>query len=442
MGKSMSEDKDKILSDKNSEELFRLVSISGSSKIIAQIIYFIAREILLFNWLDKASSNDYTVFNGYIELFAAFMLVTPYLLPKIYQDINKNEFKEVTKYAFLIFFINFLILDIIFLVIVMSGFSFNISDNSDYLIFFLLSICSFFLILFNIMESSFYGMKKGKIIGMINILISSVFSLMLILNKFFFGMSFMSIVIAYFFTYLCGFLAALYLYIKHSKSIIRDNSDSNMTNNTTNQDKKSLIKIILQFSYPLFFTSIFYFLNFKVGNIILEPLSQDKVIYYHISTSIVLYIIVLIGVPINDSILPFLSSSFKKKDMENIKQIYFQFLPIIVMLIFSLLVILYTICPLVLGILYPDYLNVEFISLFRLIIIGGVFYSLNQFFGRYPIAMGKTKITLINQIIGGIINIIFLISAVNQDLLSLAGYGFLVSSLVSFLIFLEKGQHF
>ena len=80
-----------------SNNIFKLLSSSGILKIISQLLYFAAREILLYNLLDDASIHDFTIFNGLVELIAAFMIITPYLLPKLYQEFNKKDIHKVTK---------------------------------------------------------------------------------------------------------------------------------------------------------------------------------------------------------------------------------------------------------------------------------------------------------------------------------------------------------
>ena len=107
-----------------------------------------------------------------------------------------------------------------------------------------------------------------------------------------------------------------------------------------------------------------------------------------------------------------------------------------------LLVILYLIfSPLLIEFLYNNYKSLIFIFLFKIITIGGIFYCLNQFLAKIPMASSKTKINLLAEFLAGISNITFLILSILSSNILYSGLGFLISTviiIVVYLIFCKK----
>lgn len=421
-------DKKDIIFEEFNRNLIKNISVSGGLKNFALIFYFILREVFLYNWLNTTESSDFTIFSGYIDLCVAFTIITPSLLPKFFQEIKPNQRKVFVKITLVILFINYFIINSIFFVIFLFGYEFGFSNFDGFLFFVLLSVSSILPILLKLYESILYGLKKPKKIGFVNIVLSCFFAFFLI---FFYTINFLNIITVILTTIISNSAAIILAIRYYKKTNIMQNQG-----NEINSIKMEVGKKILKFSFPLFFASFFYFINFKIGVLFLNQLSGEYVVLYHISTSIVIMLVGLLGLPINDMIYPYLAESYIKDEIGRIKKIYEFILPLISIFLIGSLSLLYWISPFLINILYPEYHSILFVNLFKIICIGGIFYCLNQFLSRFSIAKGKTNVILYTHLSGGIITVIFLYLSVHYSDLLYAGSGFLLSSIVMLSIYI------
>jgi len=409
------------------QNLLKDISILGGLNNFSLIIYFLAKEILLYNWLDKTSAYNFTVFNGYVELFLPFIIIAPIILPRIFQEVGQKKFHLATISTIIILIFNLLVIIFVIEFMIILGFQLNISSINESILISLLIISLILISFTQMFESIFYGLKKVKIVGIINLIISSIFILLLILFFFLGELNFLATTIILISSNIIGIFLGIFFLIKSNQIVFKKNYPLS--------EYYKISKRILKFGTPLMITKIFYFLNWRVGIIMLSSIKLEYPIYYHLSINIIIYFISFLSLPIINTIQPHLAEFFVNNKTIEIKKIYKFILPLITILLISSLIILYSFLPLILRILYQNYYTYVFVNLFKIVIIGGIFYCLNQFLGRFSIANGKPVINTLAQGIGGISNFIFLIISMVFSNILFSGLGFLISSFLIFIIF-------
>ena len=377
---------------------------------------------MLFNWVREETAINYTEYLGYIELLIAFMLITPELLPRFIQEIKKEKYYLYIFTSLSLMIFNFLIIFFSFSICLGIGFKFKFSNITD-LVFLIILIFSVLIIeLFKIIESIYYGLKKVKIICLLNFLISSIFIILLIFFQLLKFLNIYIIIFIYSISYLGSLIIILIIKFRNYEKVPRFKLNLKIAKN------------IIIFSYPLLLMNILYFLNFKVAILVLSLRNEIFSIYYLLATNFIILFIRLIGFPLNKITFTYFSEFFVKSEIKKIKNIYMFVFSIISFLeIFGLLLI-YIFTPFIINILYINYANFQFITFFKMIVIGGFFYSLNQFLGSIIIARGKTKITLLAAFLGALTNIIFLIFYVIFRNFYFIGYGFIISTFIILII--------
>ncbi|MFX1348602.1 MAG: hypothetical protein ACFE92_08010 [Promethearchaeota archaeon] len=411
-----------------STNMVKNISITSGFNYFSFFILFLAKDILLYNWLDIISASNFTIYIGYIGAFLAFMFITPAVLPKFYQEISHDKIHSFNKIIVIILGLNFFIVFFIFSIVLLFGFNFNASQFNNFSFFIMIIIGVIAVVSFKILESAFYGLKKSKVIGIMNLSISLIFIISLIILRVFNGLNSFTAMLLYFFTYIGGLSLGLYFYLKFKSQI-------EIPNNLEKLDKRIGKKIII-FSYPLLLMNIFYFLNFRAGTVILGSFNQIYAVYYHLSTNLIIIFVGLIGIPINTMAYSYISEFFVSNNIDHIKKIFNFILQLISILEITCLILIYIISPILIEFLYRNYYSLIFIILFKIIIIAGIFYSLNQFLAKFPMANNKTKVNLLAEFIAGVSNTIFLILCIYNSNLLYAGYGFLISTLIIFMIYL------
>jgi O-antigen/teichoic acid export membrane protein len=411
-----------------STSLVKNISITSGFNYFSFFLLFLAKDILLYNWLNLISASNFTIFIGYLNAFIAFMLITPAVFPKFYQEIRQEKIHSFNKIILIILSLNFVIITVVFSIVIMVGFNFNIPQFTNISFFIMIIISVIVVVLFRIIESAFYGLKKSKEIGLMNLSVSLIFIIILLILRFFNMLNSYTVIILYIFTYLGGLGLGLYFYYNF-KSKIQIPHNLEPIERRTRRD-------VLIFSYPLLIMNIFYFLNFRAGTIILGSFDQIYPIYYHLSTNLIIIFIGLLGIPISSMAYSYISEFFVKDNIDQIKKINNLILQLIAILEVTCLILIYIFSPVLIGFLYNDYYSLIFITLFKIITIAGIFYCIGQFLAKFPMANNKTKINLLAEIIAGISNTIFLILCIQNANLLFAGYGFLISILIIFVIYL------
>jgi len=421
-------EKEDLSFDELSTNMVKNISITSGFNYFSFFILFLAKDILLYNWLNIISASNFTIYMGYINAFLAFMLITPAILPKFYQEIDHDKIHSFNKIILIILCFNFFIIFFIFSIVILLGFNFNASQFTNISFFIMIIISVIAVVSFKILESAFYGLKKSKVIGMMNLSISLIFIIILLILRLFDMLNSFTAILLYIFTYLGGLGLGMYFYFKFKSQI-------QIPHNSEKLDKKIGKKIII-FSYPLLLMNIFYFLNFRAGTVILGSVNQIYAVYYHLSTNLIIIFVGLIGIPISNMAYSYISEFYVNNNIDQIKKIYSFILQLISILEITCLILIYIFSPVLIGFLYRDYYSLLFIVLFKIIIIAGIFYSLNQFLSKFPMANNKTKINLLAEFIAGISNTIFLILSIQSSNLLYAGYGFLISTVIIFIIYL------
>ena len=187
---------------------------------------------------------------------------------------------------------------------------------------------------------------------------------------------------------------------------------------------------------------IFYFLNFQVAILILSYVNGVYSVYYYLSTSFIILILGLVGIPLNNINYSYMVELFKEKRVKKMREMYHFMLSIISFLIFGGIIFTYTVSPLLIKLLYNRYYNNTFLLFFKFIIIGGLFHSLNQFLGKIIMAEGNTKINLLGECLGSIANLFFIILSLIFKNIIFSGYGFIMSNVIILVVYLNFSKKY
>ncbi len=406
------------------KEILKNTSLTLVISNLSSIFVFISQNILIYNWASKNTVEDFTIFFGYIEVFILFILITPVLIPKIIKEIDIKKINHLLKAISYFLFFNILILFFIFFILIEIGFHFVISDITDYFFLIILLLNVLVVSFFNTIESLYYGLRRIKKIGLLKISYSVIFFSLVIILQIFRILNIHYILLVY----LISYLGSLILVLRHNlKNFLKRKPIFDFN--------KKLAKQIISFSYPLLLMNIFYFINYKAGILILNNVKGIYSIYYFLSTSLILVFIGLIGRPLNNISYSYIVEFFKEEKSKNLKETYNFILSVISIITIGGLVLIYNISPVLLNFLYNKYYNKTFLIFLRFIIVGGIFYSLDQFLGKIIIAKGNTKINLLAELVGGIANIFFFILCLIFKDIVFAGIGFITSTLFTFIIY-------
>jgi len=420
--------KESSIINEESSNLIRGISISTFLNNFGLIVYFIAREILLYNMLNKADASNFTVFLGLMDVFVSLVIITPAVLPKIFPEMNKNKINIINKTVLFILVLNYFLISSIIFILTIFGVEFNLTLNlNDIYLFLILSIGFIGESIKNTIASIFYGLKKPKEPAILKVIFAFLFIILMFFFKLIKMLNFDTIVLTFILSDVIYIIISIFFYRKISL-------DLNIQNNAESFNSE-ITKRILLFSYPLCLTRIFVLLSSKVGTVVLAGISMNYSVYYHLSTSLVIFIIGFIGYPIQSNVQTYLSEFYENGNISQVRNTYHLIITIIIFFLIPILIILYGLIPLVIKILYNNYYNTEFITLFKIVILGGSFYSLNVLFNRIIIAKGKPKVILISQFFSGMISIFFIgISLFTRNLIY-TGIGFITSNIVMFVIF-------
>ncbi|QEE16043.1 oligosaccharide flippase family protein [Promethearchaeum syntrophicum] len=416
-----------VSSSSKNNSLYKSVIVITSSKIITQLIYFLGRYVLLINWMNEESNVDFIIFFRYSEIFYAFILIAPIVIPKFLNEEKKEEFEKIISPSLSIFLINLLV---IILAIVIFAFFLKSQIPQNYLIY-SISLCfsTVSLGLMKYFESILYGFRKNKEIIALNIGLTLGFLLSIMIFHYFFILSLSEAIISYIIANFIAMIIGYIFLIKIKKKLKAKISYFHFKKQK--QDYRDLIIL----ASPIMLSGLAYIINFRISTLFLQDFPDEYVIFFEISSSLIIYIIGFLGIPIHDAVFPYLSYSYKEKNFKNIKEIYFSTLFIISSTLLVALIIFFSYIEFFVLIIYPEYQNDLFYNSFRILIIGGYFYVLNQFIARYPVADGNSKILFYNQIVGASVNIIFIIFSTSFNDYNFLLWGFTISNITMFIVY-------
>ncbi len=376
------------------------------AKAIGEVFFFIVSNILLVNWLSIEANRDYIIFISLVNLFFSLILTLHIAMPRfLQQDSSKNQMRYLFNGTMLLL-VNLIII-IISIVIFTFGFNYNwrVSlPNSEIMVIFLLGGIGYEF--YRFFEGILYGLKLSNKVAIIIFFLSIIFlilgfSLVAVLNLGFIGAA-LSYILSYF---LLDGISIFFIFRRLNQ---------NLNQNRNLRIKKSIdLKIqkkLILFCLPLLASNMFYYLNTRVGPLLLSSLGDEASLIFGLSLSLTIYLIGLLGVTINDLLLPYESDAFYHNDQNRIKKIYKLIFTFVVVIIIPLLLVCIMMSNFILSLLYSDILSQypSFLDVFQLILIGGLFYSLNQFTAKFLMAKGLTIRFLIIQVIGAMINILFI----------------------------------
>ncbi|MHA1285520.1 MAG: oligosaccharide flippase family protein, partial [Promethearchaeota archaeon] len=332
--------------------------------------------------------------------------------------------------SFFILIINYIIIAIIILMIIVFGYNFQISQISNIEFYFLINLILFSFIIYDFFGNIILGLKLFRKAGIIRLFYSIVFKFLIILFYIFGVLNLYNAILILFFSQLAGIILGLYFFLK---SKLLGGYKRELLNIAENYP---MIKKIFNFSFPLLFSSISYYINFKLAVIILSYTSSDYSLFYEISTGIILMIIIFIVDPVNKTLIPYLSKLHNENNLEQIKKLFELVLGLISLLLIPILIFFYDFSSIFINIVYTKYSQEVFINYFKVIAFGGIFYAINQFLAMLLFTKGKNIIILVGQVIGAFINIIFVIIGFVYSNIFYSGIGFIFSLIIMDLIWM------
>jgi len=418
-------------------DIIKRFSLIFFAKTVSEAIFFIVSNILLINWLSIESVHDYIIFLTIVNFIFSLILTFHIAMPKFLQKDSSELRRGYLFNGMFMLVVNFIIL-VLFFLILTFGFNFDYNvfyPNYEFLFIFLLGALVYEL--FRFFESVLYGLKLSKKIAVIYLFLSFFFLLISINLVIFFKLGFIGAVLSYIISYfLLDCISFYFIYIG-----LNGEKTQNQKNKNKNENKRLLNKVIqkdlILFCLPIFTSNLFYFLNTRFGTLMLSGLNDGSSEIFHLSLTLSIYLIALLGVTVNELLFPYESAAFYHNNQKKIKEIYKLIFTFVAVIIIPLLLVCITASNLILGIIYPAYFTSYpvFVDIFQLMLIGGFFYSLNQFTAKFLLAKGLTIRFLIIQIIGGSLNALFLIIFIPLIGVYSAIWGFIISMGVMFILY-------
>ena len=414
-------------------KIIKRFSLIFFAKLIGEITFFIVSNILLINWLNIESNHDYIIFLTTVYFIFSLIMTFHLALPKFLQKDSRELRRSYIFNGLFILMLNFIIIVIIFMIITF-GFNFDYNvfhPNSEFLVFFLLGALAYEF--FRFFESVLFGLKLSNKIAVVHLLLSMSFLLMSIVFIVIFNHGFIGAVLTYIISF---FLIDGFSFYFIFKALRREKTRNQKEKSEKFLDK-AIQKELFLFCLPIFTSNLFYFLNTRFGTLILNSLHDGSSEIFHFSLTLTVYLIGLLGLTINDLLLPYESDAYYHDDQNKIKEIYKLIFTFVVVIIIPFLLVCIVFSNLILGILYSNYFIQFpiFVDIFQLMLVGGFFYCLNQFTAKFLVAKGLTIRFLVIQIIGGSLNALFLIIFLPFIGIYSAIWGFIISMAVMFLLY-------
>lgn len=414
-------------------DIIKRFSLIFIAKAIGEVFFFIVSNILLINWLSIGANRDYIIFIYLINLFFSLILTLHIAMPRFLQrDSSKIQLRYLYNGTILLL-VNLII---IILGIVIFTFIFNYDyrvslPNAEIMVIFLLGGIGYEF--YRFFEGVLYGLKLSSRVATIIFFLSIIFlvlgfSLVAILNLGFSGAA-LSYILAYF---ILDGVSIFFIF----RGLNRNKNPNKNFRIKGSIDLKIQKELIL-FCLPLLASNIFYYLNTRIGPLLLSSLGNEASLIFGLSLSLTIYLIGLLGVTVNDLLLPYESDAFYHNDQNKIKAIYKLIFTFVVVIIIPLLLVCIIMSNLILEILYSSILSQypSFSDVFQLILIGGLFYSLNQFTAKFLVAKGLTIRFLIIQVIGALINILLIVIFLPYFGVYSATSAFIISMAVIFILY-------
>jgi len=414
-------------------DVIKRFSIIFFAKTIGDIFFFIVNNILIVNWLSIESNRDYILFSYLVNLFFTLILSLHIAIPKFLQKDSTKSRKDYLINAVFLLMINLIIIAV-FLIVLTLGFNYDYNaswPNFEFLIIFLLGGLGYEF--FRFFQSVFYGLKLAKKVAIINLFLSVFFLIISFIMLVNLELGFIGAVSSYIISFFLIDILSFYLIFRGFERK-KNHVQKNLKSKTINL---AIQKELIIFSLPILISNIFYYLNTRYNALLVSGLGGNFSLILGLSLSLTIYLIGLLGVTINDLLFPYESNAFYHNDQEKIKEIFKLLRTFVVTVIIPMLLICIIVSEIILTILYPTILaeNPIFIIIFQLVLLGGIFYSLNQFTAKFLVAKGLTIKFLIIQIIGASINILFALLTMPFIGIYSATWGFIISMGVMFILY-------
>lgn len=414
-------------------DIIKRFSLIFFAKAIGEVFFFIVSNILLVNWLSIEANRNYIIFIYLVNLFFSLIFTLHIAMPRFLQrDSSKIQLRYLYNGTILLL-VNLIIIIIGFVVFTFGfNYDYRVSlPNYEIMVIFLLGGIGYEF--YRFFEGCLYGLKLSSKVATVIFFLSIIFlilgfSFVAILNLGFIGAA-LSYIISYF---ILDGVSIFFIF----RGINR-NKNQNQNFRIKGSIDLKIQKELILFCLPILASNIFYFLNTRVGPFLLSNLGDEASLIFGLSLSLTIYLIGLLGVTVNDLLLPYESDAFYHNDQNRIKKIYKLIFTFVVVIIIPLLLVCIILSNLILGFLYPNILNQypSFSDVFQLILIGGLFYSLNQFTAKFLIAKGLTIRFLIIQVIGALINILFTVIFIPYFGIYSATSAFIMSMAIMFILY-------
>ena len=413
------------LSDDNSlrQKLVSSIVLLTISKAFAQLLFFIVRYVLLINWLTPNELAEIIVFFRYLELLQSLVIIGPFVLPKFIAE-KKYPLNNLLSNVIIIILINVLFIFIGFLIFIFFIKPSDLNEQTATIFIITLFLGEITIISQKLLEWLFLGLKKPKRIFFSNMILSIAYIVLSSIFILVFSLAYLGGIIAYILSLFCSFIYQYYCLHKSQQFQIKWRLE------------KVIVKDIIIFSFPLFLSGLFYFINYRVNSLFLKNIDINLLIYYDTGISLIIFLIGFIGIPIQDAIFPYISKTINENNYSETKQIFSDTSKIISLFFFSILLSFYILVDFIYPLLYPSFNDPFFYEITRFLILGGFFYILNQFYGRISAAKGKTYVLLIGQGLGAIINVISLIIYLKTEIFTWLLLGFVISCMSLTILYL------
>lgn len=427
------------------ELLFRAVVAITVFKVLSQVVYFFARYVLLVNWLTPEANQDFIVFFRTVEAVFDFTVVNSLAVTKFVAS-RRDQAREITRVTLVFLLLNVAVNELV----VSLAFVFGAGRFNDQtvlpVVLFLVCLGATFQVFMRFFEGVLYGLKRTGAVCLVNVTLAVAFVACVVVFAWGRSAGFPGAATSFVVANAAALIVGLFFYANWSRSgrAVGDQRESDASKHGPRAKAwwPGPLRELLAFSVPIFLATAFYFLNYKFTDFFLRGFPGNLLLYFSVSSSLVVYLIGLLGIPIHESVYPFLSETLgasggalSGENLQKFHQIYDLTLKLVSLVILGALLFLFLFVERLFGFLYPEYTDREFYSSARWICLGGFFYVLNQFYGRYALAADRSRTFLHAQLVGAVVNLLCISILVQTETYGWALAGFILSTLATFVYY-------